>query len=741
MQFKQHRVFLDDLQTVQHCYHAVVIGSPVDHGYLQRIDVVAVRREPGVIAVLTADDIPGENQIVAPFEAQPLLANNLLRYRGQPMALVVAETAAHARAAAAKARIDVLPVAAVTSIREAYGMGQLLAPPRTIQNGLPQRRWKRADHLFEDRLTIAAQDHGYAEPQGALALPLGDAGLHIYAATETPTFVQRSMAALLQLPYNRIRVETLPLGGSFGGKCYQATLWAALAGFAAYQLDHPVKLLLTRAEDDLLTGRRPACEVVFQIALNTNLRIEAYKATFYLGAGAFADLVPTVAESILLHLNSAYDLPNIMGTVYCCRTNQPPATSARGAGAFIAALALETAIAKAAEMLKIHASEIQANNLLTLNEYFPFGQQADDCSAVTTWQKAAEQTQLNRRIRATDRFNRSATYFRRGTASLPICCGIPYTPSRAQSAGVGVHIYADGSVAIRTDIVDSGLGEHMKLTLLVAKLLNIPPGTIHLLPANTAYQPELSSTPLPPALDLVAKSLTTACLRLRQRLRDLAADMLTQVDKQDVSIVDGWVTYKGKTTRLCLADVATETYAHGHSLSETVSLTMPQVHYDSRREFGEPFAYHVYGTAVCTLTLDTRDGGFTIDDLQVVHDNGSSMCEPLDRTLMEAGIMMGIGWSTLETRPLHRAALSHPRFRFIHYHQIPKHWHLTLLTDHPEYLGIEGSRTVDDPPVLYGLVVYFALRQAMMAAGVKIPPPFHCPLTQRDILMALQDAM
>jgi xanthine dehydrogenase large subunit len=205
-----------------------------------------------------------------------------------PIALVVATSEEEARAAAKKIKVEIDPLPVITDPREAKEKNELIIPPRTFQLGDPGTSWAQCDHVFEGRTETNGQEHLYIETQGAYALPLENGAIRIYSSTQGPTAVQRTAARVLALPMNKVEVDTTRLGGGFGGKEDQATIWGVLCALASYHLNKPVKYCLHRMEDMRMTGKRHPYSSDFKIGLNKDLKILAYEATFYQNAGATA---------------------------------------------------------------------------------------------------------------------------------------------------------------------------------------------------------------------------------------------------------------------------------------------------------------------------------------------------------------------------------------------------------------------------------------------------------------------
>ena len=343
--------YVDDVPPPPEMLHAAVAGSPKAHGIITRLDTGAARAAPGVVAVLTAADIPGVNRFGPIFEDEELLVEREVCFIGHPIALVVARTAHQARQARdlIEVEIDDLPV--VVDPREAFANGDLIHPPRTMAMGDVAGAWSDCDVVVDGRCEIGGQEHLYLETQRARAVPKEDGAMQVFSSTQGPAAVQHVTAAVLGRPMHKVEVDVKRLGGGFGGKEDQATHWAAMAALAAAHLDAPVELVLNRLDDIRMTGKRHPYSADFRIGLTTDGKILAYEATFYQNSGAFADLSPPVLARTLFHATNAYFIPNVRVTAAPCRTNLQPHTAFRGFGGPQGMYVIEAAINKAADAM------------------------------------------------------------------------------------------------------------------------------------------------------------------------------------------------------------------------------------------------------------------------------------------------------------------------------------------------------------------------------------------------------
>ena len=237
-------IYLDDIPLVQGTLFACVFDSPVAHGKLKSADTSEAERSEGVVSVITAKDLIGENQIGGIVPDEPLLADGEVHFQGMPIAIVVATSEELARKAARKITADIERLEPITDPRIAAANGSLIVPPKKFVLGDTAAAFVNCEHVFEGRADSNGQEHLYIETQGAYALPMENGGLKVFSSTQGPTAVQRAVCRVTGLPMHQVEVDVQRLGGGFGGKEDQANAWAAICAVAAQLTKRSVKYAL-----------------------------------------------------------------------------------------------------------------------------------------------------------------------------------------------------------------------------------------------------------------------------------------------------------------------------------------------------------------------------------------------------------------------------------------------------------------------------------------------------------------
>ena len=640
-------IFIDDINEYSELLHGAIFTSPVAKGNIKNLDVSKAKKADGVIAVFTAKDIPGENQIGHVIKDQPLLAEKAVEYIGQPIALVVAKTKKQALNAFKLIELDIEKLKPVTDPREAFEKGELIQPKRTIIHGDIESAWKKCTTIVEGTAESGAQEHFYMETQAALSVPVEGGNIKVYASSQAPGGFHHSIADVLDMPMHKIELDIRRLGGAFGGK-ESCAIWVALSAMAAKLLNKPVKIILDRREDIETTSKRHPYSTEYKLGLDRDGKILAYKAMLYQNAGAFADISLPVLERGFLHTVNSYNIPNAKIGTASCRTNIIPNGAFRGFGVPQAVFAIESAIHKAAVKLNVPAYTLQKKNLLIENDLFPFGMKAENCNATRCWQELDKKNNINKKFNAVEKYNKEHTNTKKGIAVQPVCFGVSFTQTALNQASALVHIYIDGSIGVSTGAVEMGQGVNMKILLVVAKEFSIDPKRVKLETTNTTRIANASPTSASTGADLNGMAAKMASQKILKRLKKVAADTLKTKNIDDIEIRNEKIFLKGKETKLTWENLINSAYWSRTDLSSHAYYATPHLHFDREKEKGQPFTYHAYGTSITEVTLDCIRGTYQIDSVNAIHDVGKSLDPDIDMGQIQGGIIQGIGWCTIE---------------------------------------------------------------------------------------------
>ncbi len=737
-------IYLDDIPLIQGTQFGVVFDSPIAHGTITSVDYSKALAIPGVIKIITHEDIPGENQIGGIIPDEQLFASTEVHFVGQPIALIIAESDQIAFEARKCIEIKISKKNIIVDPREAQQKDLLIIPPRTFELGDTENSWGNCAHIFEGQADSNGQEHLYIETQGAYAIPMENGHIRISSSTQGPTAVQRITARVLGVGMHKIEVDVVRIGGGFGGKEDQATPWAVMAALGVSILNLPVKVVLSRLDDMRMTGKRHPYSSDYKIGFSKDLKVMAYETTFYQNAGAAADLSPAVMARTLFHGTNSYFIPNVKMTAYSCKTNLPPNTAFRGFGGPQGMFVIESALSHAAKELGISKHKLQKNNLLINGDEFPYGQIADGVELNSIWQEMESKFDIGSIEKEMDEFNSSHTDVKKGFSLMPVTFGISFTKTPMNQARALVHIYTDGSVGVSTGAVEMGQGVNTKMLQIAAHVFLIDPKRVKLESTNTTRVANTSPSAASSTADLNGKALQKACNTLLERLKTCAADHLG-VSSKDIILKNGMVYTNENPTDLTWEQLVMMAFLKRICLTENGHYATPKINFDMKKEKGHPFAYHVYGLALTQVTLDCIRGTYDFDAVKIVHDFGKTMNPSVDFGQVEGGLIQGMGWMTMEDLcyndrgQLLSNTLS--TYKIPDIYSVPKTVTIEPLETNGNDMAILKSKAVGEPPLMYGIGAYFAIDQAIKSFNPNFNSTFDAPFTHEKVLMALYGSL
>ncbi|TKJ37612.1 xanthine dehydrogenase molybdopterin binding subunit [candidate division LCP-89 bacterium B3_LCP] len=700
-----------------------ILFSQHPHARIKLLDFSRAQKVPGVSAVLTHQHIPGENQIGLVLLDEPLLPVDEVQYRGQPLALVVAETAATAEYALSEIDVEYETLDPVLTIEDALRKGMDYVPERHIRRGDVEAGFQRSDLLIEGTFSTGAQEHLYLETQRCIAVPGEDEYITLYSATQSTSEVQAIAARVLGVNSKDITVDVPRLGGAFGGKERSATLWACLAALACQHVGKPVELKLTRSEDMLFTGKRHPFEAKYKVGFNRDGKIQAYKIELNSNGGAYVDLSIAILERALLHADNCYSLPNVSITGRALRTNLPPNTAFRGFGAPQSIMVMEHVIERIAHKLKVDPLQLRKINSYQPGDLTPYGQEISETSTDELLERLAKKAKYQDLRRETDEFNLIHDFPKRGLAVIPVKFGISFTTAFMNQGSALLWVYADGTISLSHGGVEMGQEVNTKVAQIVSKELGVSMDRIRCESANTKRVGNASPTAASSASDINGYAANNAALQIKERLNRIAVDLLKEqyqldVNEGEIRFADDQVFSKTHPAgRLSFSDVVKRAHLSRVPLGAHGFYKTPGVHFDREAGRGNPFYYFVYGCALVQVEVDILYGNSKLLKVFIVHETGRSLNPEIDRGQIIGGFMQGMGWSTFEE------VFQDDQGRYLA--AGPSTYKIPTIRDLPHLFDIEmverdcrqssvfHSKGIGEPPFMYGEAVYFAIKDAV----------------------------
>jgi len=753
-------VYIDDIPELRGTLYAALILSPVAHGELlgEGIDREAILREHGVVAVFTAADIPGENNCGPIIHDDPFLADGKVEFLGQPVAVVVAREMLYAREAARKARVAVQELPAILSIDEAMAHQSFVMPAKSITRGKPAEAIAAAPHRVKGRTTCGQQEQFYLEGQIAYAVPREDGQLTIYVSTQHPDGNQREAAAALNLHTHDIEVICRRMGGGFGGKEGNSSIFSQSAALAAFKLNRPVKLRANRDDDMTITGKRHDFRIDYEAGFDDEGRILGLDVVLASRCGYSTDYSGPVNDRAILHIDNCYYLPNLHIVGHRCKTNMQSATAFRGFGGPQGMFGIETVIEDIAHQLGKDPLDVRRINL-----YQDPALSGDPGSLTTQYNQPIEdwigdkviaqleaESGYRARREQVHAFNQSSRHRKKGLALVPLKFGISFTATMLNQGGALVHIYQDGSVSVNHGGTEMGQGLNTKMAQVAADGLGIPVEYVRVTGTDTQKVPNASATAASSGADINGAAINNACDQLRERLKPVAARLL-KCEPDAVEFIAGYAHAKGadpasgNDTRVPWPQVVKHAWLDRVSLSVTGFYMTPDIAYDFQSLQGRAFYYFCYGAAVTEVEIDTRTGEWWLKAVDIVHDVGRSINPAIDKGQIEGAYIQGMGWLTMEECIWDRNGklLTHgpSTYKIPVAGDVPEHFKVSLFDGENVKPTPYRSKAVGEPPLMLALSTFFAVRDAVSAsAGHKVPVDLVAPATPGRILLACERA-
>jgi len=718
--------YIDDIEEVRGTLFAAPILSPVAHGNLLDLDSSAARASEGVVAVITAKDIPGDKFLPTSVPDEPIFALNEVLHVGQVIGLVVADTAIHARHAARKIKLQIKEKPAVLDVWQAVDQQHFVLPPVRVQRGDAAGAISAAPRKMESFFSVGGQEHFYLEGQVAYALPQEQKQWLIYSSTQHPGEVQHWVAYAMGIDSHRVRVECRRMGGGFGGKESQAGQAAVWAAIAAHHCKRPVKVRLDRDEDFLITGKRHPFHYRYRVGFDDTGFIHGLEITMAVDCGFSTDLSGPVADRAILHADNAYYLSDIDIQSYRCKTHKQSSTAFRGFGGPQGMMAIETIIGDIARACGTEALVVRKRNLYgkDTRNITHYGMQVEDFvvdEILADLEKRCGYAARRQKITA---LNQQAGRFCRGIAITPVKFGISFTATHFNQAGALVHVYNDGSIQVNHGGTEMGQGLHTKVCQVVADTLGVSLAKVLITASDTSKVPNASPTAASSGTDLNAAAAKNAAIEIRDRLIELYSH-LHNVPEQSVRIENDHVlSNQAGSPKVLFVDLVRQAYLRRVQLWSDGFYKTPKIHYDRKTLSGRPFYYFSYGAACSEVEIDTLTGEYRLVAVDIVHDVGRSINPAIDIGQIEGGFIQGMGWLTREELvwDAKGALKTHApsTYKIPATGDVPEHFKVTLWPDPNQEETVYRSKAVGEPPLMLAISVWEALRDAIghLGAGV-----------------------
>jgi xanthine dehydrogenase large subunit len=733
-------LYIDDIPEPPGLLHIYVGQATRAHARVTRLDLTAVRAAPGVVAVLTPADVPGKNDI-SPFAGDdPLFATDEVKFLGQALFCVAAETLPKARAAAGLAIVEYEDLPPLLTAGAAVAAGSFIEPTQTMKLGDARAAIASAPHSLSGHLQVGGQEHFYLEGQVALVVPGEGADLHVWTSTQHPTETQHIIARVLGCADVDITVEVRRMGGGFGGKETQSVQWAAMAALAARLTRRPAKVRLDRDDDMVMTGKRHDFEIDWELGFDTDGKLHGAAFEFASRCGFSADLSHAINDRAMFHADNAYALQAAEIVSHRARTHTVSNTAFRGFGGPQGMMAIERALDAVALSLGKDPLDVRLANLYGVSgDLTPYGQTVTDSVARELMAELEASADYRARRAAIAKWNAANDHLKRGIALTPVKFGISFTTTYLNQAGALVHVYTDGSIHLNHGGTEMGQGLNIKVAQVAADAFQVPLEAVKITSTRTDKVPNTSATAASSGSDLNGMAALDACEQIKARLVAWGRE---NFGHDPVFTRDG---VQVGAELLSFRDFVNQAYVARVSLSAAGFYKTPDIHYDRVTHKGRPFYYFAYGAACSEVVIDTLTGENKVTRVDILHDVGRSLNPAIDLGQIEGGFIQGMGWLTTEELLFDDKG----RLRT----HAPSTYKIPTAGDRPDAFNIaiwqpgenrentiHRSKAVGEPPLMLAISVFSALTDAVASVGGhRVMPNLDAPATPERILAACND--
>ena len=733
--------YVDDIPAPASLCYASVGVTNVASGTLTSLDLSAVKQSPGVIDVITISDIPGHTDIGPVFGGDPILLDKEVKFHGQPVFAVLAETQEQARVAATKATMTFAEAEAILTTDEALAADAKVRPTHEFGRGDVSNTLQSAPLTASGHLSVGGQEHMYLEGQVSLAIPEEEDRMSIFTSSQHPSEVQKLVAEVLDVKLHRVAVDMRRMGGGFGGKESQAAQWACLAAVFALRTRRAVKMRLPRMMDMQVTGKRHPFENDYEIAFNESGKMLGAKVTVSGNCGHSPDLSDAIVDRAMFHVDNAYQLGDTHVTGHRLKTNIVSHTAFRGFGGpqgLIMAELLMDVVARKTGLDPLSVRKLnlygQENGTVT-----PYGMPLEQDILADLIGKLEADSNYWQRREEVKAFNAASPIIKKGLALTPVKFGISFTAKHLNQAGALLHIYTDGSIQVNHGGTEMGQGLHTKIGQIVAHEFGVTLDNIEVTATRTDKVPNTSPTAASSGTDLNGKAAQNACITIKERLAGFFAEQFN-VPAEDVIFAAGQVSAGGH--HLPFTQLIQNAYMARISLSATGYYRTPKIYYDRETGSGRPFFYFANGAAVSEVSVDTLTGEYTLDKVDILHDVGTSLNPAIDRGQIEGGFIQGMGWLTTEDLRWDDSGRlisnNMATYKIPAIGDTPAHFNVALFDRPNAEDSIYHSKAVGEPPFMLAISVWCAIKDAIASlADYKIDPDLPAPATPEKVLMAI----
>jgi xanthine dehydrogenase large subunit len=751
-------LFVDDLAFTQNELIVDFIASPIAHGKIKSLNSVELAQLDGIVGVFTCADIPGHNFYGPVIQDERFLAEDIVEYVGQPIAVIAGESRKAIRHAKKKVLLKIEELTPVFTIEEALVAKQFIGVTREFKQGDFEKAWSIAEQTLAGTFVCGGQEQFYLESQAAIAWPGEHGEIHVHSSSQNPTEIQEVVAEALGLGFHEVVCVCKRMGGAFGGKETQAVIPAVMAALVAAKTKRPARIAYTKDDDMRSTGKRHPYKIHYKAAFTAEGLITGVNLEIYSNGGAGADLSTAILERTLFHADNAYFIPNLFFKGTICKTNFPPNTAFRGFGGPQGMANIENVIQEIALVLKKDAFEIRRLNCYAHTErnVTPYGQVVRNHLLPEIMDQLAETSEYRQRLQEVEQFNRESNTHLRGLALTPMKFGISFTTKFLNQGNALVNVYKDGTVQVSTGGTEMGQGLNTKIRQLVADEFGISYDDVRIMITSTEKNNNTSPTAASAGTDLNGMAALKACRKIRNNLTELASSHFSSPQQgiepsvEHICFVPG--SSGGNSTvyddrlpenKITFRELVKLAFMERISLGERGFYVTPEIDFNRETEKGEPFYYYTTGAAVSEVLIDRFTGKLKLERTDLLLDIGESINPGIDRGQIIGGFIQGVGWVTNEDlRYSDKGELlsySPTTYKIPNIQDLPEIFNVDTIENPLHKINVRRSKAVGEPPLMLCLSVWIAVKHALSSVRNDVIPRLNLPATAEEILRRITE--
>ncbi|KAI4613100.1 hypothetical protein J4E83_007511 [Alternaria metachromatica] len=712
--------YIDDMPRLDRELFGGLVMSTKAHAKIMSIDWERALGLPGVVGYIDRHSIPADVNIWGSIKKdEAFFAEDKVLYHGQVIGMIYAESALEAQAAVRAVKVEYEELPPILTIDEAIAARSYFPHGKNLRKGLAiddkmGDAFAQCDKIFEGVSRLGGQEHFYLETNAALSIPSGEDGaMEVWSSTQNTMETQEFVSSVLGVPSNRVNARVKRMGGGFGGKESRSVPFAVYTAIAARKEKRPVHIMLNRDEDMLLSGQRHPFQARWKVGVSKEGKLIALEADVYNNAGFSQDMSGAVMDRCLTHFDNSYECPNVFLRGHVCRTNIHSNTAYRGFGAPQGMYFSETVMYNIAEGLGMDVDELRLKNLYKPGQHTPFFQKIDeDWHVPMLLHQLSKSADYENRKAAIKDFNSKNRWRKRGICLVPSKFGLSFaTALHLNQAGAYIKIYHDGSVLLHHGGTEMGQGLYTKMCQIAAQELGTPLDAIYTQDSQTYQIANASPTAASSGSDLNGMAVKNACDQINERLRPYREKL-------------------GKDAPLkALAHAA---YVDRVNLAANGFWKMPKVGYtwgDTNLDTVKPMYYYWTQGACCSeVELDLLTGDHTVLRADIMMDVGNSINPAIDYGQIEGAFIQGQGLFTIEETLWTRNGQLFTRgpgtYKIPGFSDIPQVFNASMLRHDNDgnplswnhLRSVQSSKGIGEPPLFLGSTVFFALREAVLAA-------------------------